>query len=1397
MSNNLNNNDTAFKILSAVIKKKILYIKFEQLNGNYKYNRSLLIYRTKKKSDETEFEFSDVFQKKGNKKTVYKVSIDLSRLELKPMFWDFVIESDYQNRRLRIEPKNKDIAFLYKFYSLFYENTLNFENGMFVYPYLTNERTVGLQYREHGAYDNVRFRLKERLVLMLYLLSYYHLKKKKIILIYEKFCLMAQDNGYYFFKYCMDNNIEEKLGAKIYYIIDKGSKERSKLRGYEEHLLDFMSIRHMLYLLGARLLVSTDTRYHSYAWRRKGSILSVLLRFKKTIFLQHGVTAFKKVDFLYSKGLGGGCNIFIATSDKEKRIIEDNFGYKPKEVAVTGFARWDVLKDCSIDKHEILVMPTWRNWLDEVSHEAFIKSEYYNRYKEFLSSDGLNNFLVKNDYYLNFYLHPILRKYLDEFYIDNDRVRFISFGEEPLNELMMRCKALITDYSSVAWDVYYQRKPVIFYQFDREEYLKLHGSYIDFEKELFGENAQSSNEIIVMLERYLKNGFKLSDIALEQWKECFKYKDNKNCERICNVIADYLAGGSLQKRGEIMNTINIERLNIKDNKYKIFLDYSNINYDSEFSVEVIWLDEIHLPAVAKIIKTQKKELVLEYKVNKYLNKSNKELTGMGVLLARFKKDKALDTRLKFIVKEKRADEVIEYKLSIDNQRKDDILCCDSLKFYERFDYYFIPGLNDENEFVLNIKNTKNMLISNEAECRDINSNKGSLSFDIENKELLEGGSINIAFLKNNGIGIWKPEGIKINNANIELDMSDFLSTIYKKGTVHWTGIIETFKDGKYEAYILKSSRLVEMLKREDKIYYNRENRVFESFSKIMFEEEEYIGFPIVSEDGSIKAITCKLENWGKYVLDAKIIYAKLKNSFFQVKIRIQKGRMQYSKLTLEFRAMKEDDKRIYTIDTKETKEDNKYIYYFGKIDVNEIELRPVFWDLKLWMNFENEEYEVNLKNHSLGFIVRYNHLFSENKYRLSDNMFIYPCIVRNRSIALQYREYGKYDGISFRAMQRAAMLLYALTFWYFEKNKIYLVYEKYSQMAQDNGYYFFKYCMENDMESKMNAKIYYIMDKGSPDRRILDKFNKRVLDFMSIKHLVYLMGAKLFISTDTRNHSYAFRKKADLLYIFIKRKKLVFLQHGVTAMKKVDFFYGKGKSGGCDMFVVTSDYERDIVLNKFNYDIDEIAVTGFARWDVLEDKSGNSREILLMPTWRNWLDEVDDELFKKSDYYINYMNFLTSKKLEETLERDNLILNFYLHPKFKDYIQNFKFNSERIRLIAFGTEPLNELMMTCKMLITDYSSVSWDVYYQNKPVIFYQFDIDYYMEAHGSYMDMDTELFGDKAFCVDDVIEYIHEYSENDFRLKDKYAKRRNYYYKYIDNNNSRRICEHIIDKGW
>ncbi len=184
---------------------------------------------------------------------------------------------------------------------------------------------------------------------------------------------------------------------------------------------------------------------------------------------------------------------------------------------------------------------------------------------------------------------------------------------------------------------------------------------------------------------------------------------------------------------------------------------------------------------------------------------------------------------------------------------------------------------------------------------------------------------------------------------------------------------------------------------------------------------------------------------------------------------------------------------------------------------------------------------------------------------------------------------------------------------------------------------------------------------------------------------------------------------------------------------------------------------------------------------------------MIVPTWRNWLDDVENEVFTHSEYFFRYMELLNDSRLISLLEKYDVICHFYIHIKFKDYITNFESkDGGRINIIVFGEKPLNELLMESKLLITDYSSVSWDMYYQGKPVLFYQFDIEDYLNAHGSYMDLREDLFGDRSETLEVLFEQLEDYMKADFELKPQYAKQRKKYFKYFDDQNSARIWSEV-----
>lgn len=453
----------------------------------------------------------------------------------------------------------------------------------------------------------------------------------------------------------------------------------------------------------------------------------------------------------------------------------------------------------------------------------------------------------------------------------------------------------------------------------------------------------------------------------------------------------------------------------------------------------------------------------------------------------------------------------------------------------------------------------------------------------------------------------------------------------------------------------------------------------------------------------------------------------------------------------------------------------------------------IYWDIKVLYDGEGEEDALafNVKRgmkRKLKLLVRQN--------RIGDEI-VFPHIAMHNQLAFTHREFTKYDGYKTKIKEVLTFVVYKLFGRYFDRKNIWLVFEKYCQMAQDNGYYFFKYCMEELSESE-KKHIYYVMKDDSEDYDKVVGYGRNVIKFMSVRHLLYAMAAKIYIGSDSKKHLYIWRGKQNFISGRIGNKEIFFLQHGVTALKKVDGLFGKHGISPMTYFATTSDYEQRIVTENFGYTTQNTPVVGFTRWDVLEDESTEENKlILVMPTWRSWLEGRTAETFKASDYYENYMKLFTNPKLEQVLDEYDGRMVFYIHPKFRDYLGNFVVDSNRIELIPFGSRPLNAIIRECRMLITDYSSVCWDAYYLGKPVMFYQFDYDMYMDIHGSYMDMTTELFGDRFFNSDEVIKGIEENLKNNFRESDRAASMRKDYFKYIDNNNSKRTYEYLKKQGF
>ena len=578
------------------------------------------------------------------------------------------------------------------------------------------------------------------------------------------------------------------------------------------------------------------------------------------------------------------------------------------------------------------------------------------------------------------------------------------------------------------------------------------------------------------------------------------------------------------------------------------------------------------------------------------------------------------------------------------------------------------------------------------------------------------------------------------------------------------------------------------------------NRIFPAIYKFTVNGVNVLLSPMYLSNGCIYIRVREELLSQKDLVSVNYSSLSFKDNFMNVKVRLPKNNCRkFIGFAFTYRYKKSDDRQVYFFDgTVKIKNEKSVTYLTGSIDMSELNLKRIIWDLYA-------VFEENGIKYCAGIAISDKKIkkILYNKNRINKQVactiktetgydVIFPYYTAIGTVAFMMREKSWVDSGDFRSREFQALEIFRQNRNELSNLNIILIYEKYCFSAQDNGYYFFKYCMENNVEKLLNSKIFYVIDKKSPDYERVKKYDSNVLDFLSLDHMIYLLGAKLLVSSESKSHSYVWRPNGSFFSRFIKKKKLFFLQHGVIALKKIDNVFGKDGSQPVDRFVVSTPQEKSIVINKFGYKESEVCLTGLARWDALNDKSDSCREILVMPTWRSWLDEAENSLFFQSDYYKNYSNLINNERLISLLEENNLILNFHIHPKFKEYTKNFHTNCNRIKLITYGEEPLNELLMRCKLLITDYSSVCWDVYYMNKPILFYQFDYDLYNKIHGSYLNMEKDLFGYRSTTLDKLLDDFHNACKNNFKQPKEFDEMRESTFAFTDKNNSARIVAEI-----
>ena len=187
-------------------------------------------------------------------------------------------------------------------------------------------------------------------------------------------------------------------------------------------------------------------------------------------------------------------------------------------------------------------MFTWR----DIQPKKKISFDYFKNFFNLISNDQLyHEIQIRNiTIYLSF--HRLVKdKYVHKFksiVIEKPLIEFIS--QQEISECLGRTSLVVTDFSSIIFDLMYRKKPFIIYVPDGNDYSlrsiykpdyyylieAMRNNTIEFENKFF-----TIYETIEKMIFYIKNNFQL-DPKLERFYQVFGFKMEKQIDKFIDYL---------------------------------------------------------------------------------------------------------------------------------------------------------------------------------------------------------------------------------------------------------------------------------------------------------------------------------------------------------------------------------------------------------------------------------------------------------------------------------------------------------------------------------------------------------------------------------------------------------------------------------------------------------------------------------------------------------------------------------------------------------------------------------------------------------------------------------------------------------------------------------------------
>lgn len=338
--------------------------------------------------------------------------------------------------------------------------------------------------------------------------------------------------------------------------------------------------------------------------------------------------------------------------------------------------------------------------------------------------------------------------------------------------------------------------------------------------------------------------------------------------------------------------------------------------------------------------------------------------------------------------------------------------------------------------------------------------------------------------------------------------------------------------------------------------------------------------------------------------------------------------------------------------------------------------------------------------------------------------------------------------------------------------------------APMDGFVLFRYLLE---QPHAEIEPYYVMhQKSAQYPQMKAQYGNRIIGYDETKRIASICTlAKHFQYTKFLCDGYTALDTLQIgLYDAVKRSKdayVIFTQHGVNFFKESFLTAQSFSAFRMDKVMVSNAIEQEMFLRRGCFRAEDCIQNGLFRWDLLslEPPKKPHHSIFIYFTHRRYLQFLPD--LQSSTYVRSILALLTHPKLKALAEETGSTIEIGLHHSLLDVCGSDVFQGFHL----LSDAEIAEAKRRADVLITDYSSMCFEMWFQHKPVIFlripdqeeclrYQQPTD----LPDPYQGKEQYLFG-LTDSVDACVAQLEQYMQNSFTLSAEETAKRDAFFFY------------------